>query len=96
MERHENEYTWHKLPQRHNLHIFYCMVKRYRLLLCFYDYLNTKYACWIQDPVIVEEIENTPFLFSMYPFHKNTHYTKNPSKQTNKNGNPFDYFFKDI
>ena len=70
------------------------MVKRYRLLLCFYDYLNTKYACWIRDPVNVEEIENTPFLFSMYPFHKNTHYTKTPPNKQTKTVTPLTIFLK--
>ena len=57
------------------------------LRLRFYDYLycTTKYARWIQDSVAMfqcfsKEIENSRFLFSMYAFYENTHYTKKNQK----------------
>ena len=79
----KNEYAWCKLRWRHGLYVFYCMVNRYGYV--FMITYTTKYARWIQDSVAMfqcfsKEIENSRFLFSMYAFYENTHYTKKTQK----------------
>ena len=66
------------------------MVNRYGYV--FMITYTTKYARWIQDSVAMfqcfsKEIENSRFLFSMYAFYENTHYTKKKKKKY-----PFNFF----